>query len=153
MTTQDTYSERMGPPSPGSIHGSDYDTETGICETASPGIPFGRVVAQGTLSDQGRILGGAADTYRGISVRDIALGAEQDAYLPPNGMSVIVRGEVWVEPSHAVAAGDAVYFTAATGVLTNQSSGNVLVKGARWTTSCGTGGTARLKLSGYSRSG
>lgn len=152
MTTQTSYSERIAPPMPGVIAGSDYDTETGICETAGPGgIPFGRAVAQGTLSDQGVILGGAAATFRGLSVRDVTLGAEHDVYLPPNNVGIMHRGTMWVEPSHAVAANDLVYFTAATGILTNQSGGNVAIKSARWKTACGTGGRAVVALDGKHR--
>lgn len=153
---QTSYSERIAPNSPGTIGGSDFEVDTGLCETASPGIPFGRAVSQGTLSDQGVVLGGASDTakFRGISAKTVTLGAEHDAYLPPDNVNVLHKGDIWVEPTHAVAANDPVYFTAATGALTNQSSGNLgPIKGARFKTTCGTGGRALVTLAGYNLAG
>jgi len=153
MAIQTSYSERIAAPSPGTIQGSDFDTETGICETAAPGgIPFGRAVSRGTLSDQGVVIGGTLAALRGCSVKNHALRAEQEVYLPPDNVDILHRGTIWVEPSHAVSANDDVYFTAATGVWTNQSSGNLgPVKGAAWKTSCGTGGRALLQLPGYNK--
>lgn len=152
MSVQSTYSERIAPNSPGTIQGSDHEVETGLCETASPGIPFGRAVSQGSLSDQGVVLGGTLAALRGCSAKTVTLGAEQDAYLPAQNVNVLHKGTIWVEPTHAVAANDDVYFTAATGAWSNQSSGNLgPVKGARWKTSCGTGGRALLQLAGYNK--
>jgi hypothetical protein len=150
---QTSYSERMAPPSPGTISGTYDKGETGICETASPGIPFGRAVSQGTLSDQGVILGGTLAAFRGVSIRDITLGAEQDAYLPPNNVGVYMRGQIWVEPGEAVTADSPVYFNGATGVFYMAATGGALgpIKGARWKTSCGIGGRAVLDLSGYAK--
>lgn len=151
MAIQSTYSERMSAPGPGVISGSDFGTITGICETADPGIPFGRAVAQGTLSDKGTILGGTTTTFKGVSVRSESLAAEQDAYLPPNNMTILQRGEVWLEPAVAVEANDPVHFNGTTGVFTN-TGGVGPVKGARWVTSCGLGGRAIAYFSGYERS-
>lgn len=150
MAVQTTYSERMSPPGPGSVSGSDFDDRTGLCETAAPGIPFGRAVSQGTLSDKGLILGGALATFRGVSTKDHTLGAEQDAYLPPNNVGYRHRGSVWVEPTVAVNADDPVWFNATTGTF-NKSTGVGPIKGARWETSCGIGGRALLDLSGYNK--
>ncbi len=154
MTTQTTYSERIAAPMPGVIAGSSFEVNTGICETAGPGgIPFGRAVSQGTLSDQGVVIGGTLAGLQGITVRDVTLGAEHDVYLPPNSVGIMRDGDMWVEPSHAVNANDQVYFSATTGELSNQSSGNLgPIKGARWKTTCGTGGRAVVSLEGYNRS-
>jgi hypothetical protein len=149
-TVQSTYSERLAPNPPGTIASTDFEVQTGICETAGPGgIPFGRAVSQGTLSDQGVVLGGTAAGFRGISVKVVTLGAEHDVYLPPNNVDILEEGDIWVEPSHAVAAQDPVYFVGATGLLTNQPSSNQLIKGAHWKTSCGTGGRAVVTLPDY----
>lgn len=148
MTTQTTYKERLAPLSPGHIAGTDYDTRTGICETASPGIPFGRAVSQGTLSDQGRIIGGALATLKGISVYDATLRVEQaDAYVAPNSMGVLERGGIWVEPTVAVVANDPVWFNATTGTF-NKSTGVGPIPGAYFMDSCGIGGRARVFLPG-----
>lgn len=148
MTTQDTYGERIAPPMPGVIAGdmNNARTTTGICETASPGIPFGRAVSQGTLSDQGTILGGTLAGFKGVSVRDITLRGDlavKDAYLPPNSMSILEGGDIWVEPNEAVTAHAAVYFVAATGLFSDNASGALgPLPGAYWKTSCGVGGRA-----------
>jgi len=156
MSTQTSYSERMAPPSPGVIAGSDYDTKTGICETASPGIPFGRAVGQGTLSDQGTVLGGTLAKFKGISVRDITLRgdvatADLDKYQAPNNMAILSRGEIWAEPGEAVNAGDPVFFNSTTGVLMKATNTGLVgpIKGAAWKTSCGIGGRAVVMLAGY----
>jgi hypothetical protein len=152
MAVQSTYRENLLDNSPGTMQGSDYNTETGICETASPGIPFGRAVSQGSESDQGVIIGGSLAGFRGVSIKDVTLGAEHDAYLPPNNVGILNRGTIWVEPNEAVTADAAVYFVAGTGVFSDNASGAVgPIKGARWKTSCGVGGRALLQLPGYNK--
>lgn len=154
MTTQSSYSERMAPPSPGTLAGNVDSARitTGICETASPGIPFGRAVSQGSLSDEGVIIGGSLAGFRGISVRDITLRGDQgdttlDKYQAPNSMAVMESGDIWVEPNEAVSAHAAVYFVAATGLLSDNSSGAVgPIPGAYWKTSCGVGGRAIVSI-------
>jgi hypothetical protein len=152
MATQTTYTERMVPLPPGTIGGSEFDTVTGLCETASPGIGFGLAVSQGTLSDKGLVIGGSLAGFRGASLKDVALAAEQVAYLPPNNVGVLQQGQVWVEPGEAVLANDPVYFATATGIFFKSAlAGRVgPVKGAHFVTSCGVGGRAILYLSGYS---
>lgn len=150
MATQTTYSERIAPNSPGTIQGSDHEVETGICETASPGIPFGRAVSQGTLSDQGVVIGGSLAAFRGCSAKTVTLGAEHDAYLPPDNVNVLHKGTIWVEPTVAVNANDDVWFNATTGTF-NKTTGVGPIKGARWKTSCGVGGRALLQLAGYNK--
>lgn len=147
---QTTYQENLDAARAGMIAGSDFDVETGNVETAA-GIGFGLAVAQGTLSDNGIILGGTTTTFRGVSVRDIAAGAEQDENAQYQNIGVLVRGEIWVTVSSDVAANAAVYFTAADGIFTDVSGGNVLVKGARFVTSALNGGLAKIKLSGLQR--
>lgn len=150
MSVQSTYSENMGDALDGMIHGCDYNTKTGVVETVA-GIGFGLAVAQGT-ADQGVILGGTTTTFLGASVRDVTCPVgDSDKYTRYKNMSYLVRGSIWCSPSHAVSAGDAVYFTAADGIFTNQSGGNVLVKGARWETTCATSGRARFSMSGLQR--
>lgn len=154
MTTQTSYSESMAPPSPGTLAGNvdSARTTTGICETAAPGIPFGRAVSQGTLSDEGCILGGSLAGFRGVSIRDITLrgdvaAANLDKYQPPNSMGVMESGDIWVEPNEAVTAHAAVYFVAATGIFSDNASGAVgPIPGAYWKTSCGVGGRAIVAI-------
>jgi hypothetical protein len=153
MATQTTYSTNIAPPSAGTIAGQRDSARiaTGICETASPGIPFGRAVGQGTLSNEGTLLGAATyDKFKGVSVRDITLrgdGAVVDAYLPPNSMGILEQGDIWVAPGEAVAAHDSVYFVPATGVFMKTNAGGaILIPGAFFKTAAGVSGLAILSL-------
>ena len=151
MTTQTTYTERLKDPRAGTIKSRD-DTITGICETVA-GIGFGLAVSQGANSDQGTILGGTLDGYKGISAKDITLlVSNADKYLPPNNMAILDKGEIWAEPGEAVNANDPVYFDGATGVL--MKSGAVgPIPGAYWGSSCGIGGRAYVVLAGNRNNG
>lgn len=144
---QSTYTENIAAARAGLLSGSDNDVQTGIAEEE---LDAGKAAAQGT-ADKGIIEGGTTATFRGVTIRDVTLGAEQDAYAIGQNVGVVTRGQVWVVPSHDVAANDKVYFTAADGLFTNQASGNVLVAGARWVDTAVSGGFARIYLSGYAR--
>jgi hypothetical protein len=50
-------------------------------------------------------------------------GASVDVYDRYRNMAVLTRGHIWVQPSNAVAASDAVYFDYATGDIGNSASG------------------------------
>lgn len=151
MTTQTSYSERMAPPSPGTLAGQVNEARitTGICETVA-GIPFGVACSQGSDSDEGAIIGGSLAGFRGISVRDVTLRGDSgdlDQYRPPNSMAIMESGDIWVEPNEAVTAHAAVYFVAGTGLLSDNSSGAVgPIPGAYWKTSCGVGGRAIVSI-------
>lgn len=142
MAVQDTYTEGMRPPAPGTISGSDYDTITGNCETAA-GIPFGVAVSEGTKTthgDKATVIGGSLAGFKGVSVRDITLApsaANQDKYLERGNMTIMRRGTIWVEAAVAVVADDPVHFVAATGVFTNTGDLGP-IKGARWVSSAPT---------------
>lgn len=155
MAYQTSYSERMAPPMPGVVAGQMNEARivTGIAETAAPGIPFGRAVSQGALSDQGAILGGTLAGFKGISIRDITLrgdvpSANLDKYQPTNSMGILEDGEIWVEPNDAVAANDVVWFNSVTGVFGKATGTNMVgpIPGAKWKTSCGVGGRAILSI-------
>ena len=153
MTTQTAYTTNIAPPGPGTIAGA-FDaakTTTGIAETASPGIPFGRAVSQGSLSDQGVVLGGTLVGFRGVSVRDVTLRGDLavvDAFLPPNSLSVLEEGDIWVEPGEAVAAHDIVTFNLTTGVLmkTAGAPNSAALPQCYFKTSCGVGGRAIVSI-------
>lgn len=153
MTIQSSYTERMDPARAGMTKGADFNAVTGIVETAA-GVGFGLAVSQGT-GDQGVVIGGTRVGFLGITIRDVTLESDQsDTIDQYQNAGVLDRGQIWVAPSHSVVANDAVYFVAATGVLTNQSGGNQgPINGARFvTTAAGTGDLALVELSGYKRS-
>jgi hypothetical protein len=157
-TTQTTYATNIAPPEAGVIAGSDFAVETGICETAAPGIGFGLAVSQGSLSNQGVILGGTLAGFRGVSVRDVTLKGDSvslDHYVPPNNVAILKHGPIWAQPNTAVAANDPVWFNSVTGQLGNATGTNMLgpVKGARWVTSCGVAGSAIAQFADYNLAG
>lgn len=145
---QTDYTERMLPPSPGTIAGSDFNTKTGNCETAA-GIGFGLAVSQGVLSDKGVVLGGALPGFLGISVRDITLasvgGASVDKYQQYKNIGYLSRGQIWVLAGAAVAANDPVHFDAATGAISN-AGGVGPIPGARFVTSGANGSRVLIEL-------
>lgn len=142
MAIQTTYGERMRAGTPGSIQGSDYNTKTGICETAA-GIGFGLAVSQGA-ADQGVTLGGSA--FVGISVRDVTLvdASVLDKYPETKNMAYLTRGMIYASPAVAVVAGDVVTYDTATGRLSN--TGGTAIPGARWRDSAAGDGVARVEL-------
>lgn len=147
---QSTYSENMRAGLPGLVSGSDFDIDTGNCETAA-GLAFGIAVSQGA-ADKGVIIGGTLLGFRGITVRDVTLESDQsDKYAQYQNVGVLTRGKIWVTVATAVAAHDPVHFTAATGTLRNAGEQGP-VDGARWVTSASINGLALVELKGFQRS-
>lgn len=140
MTIQTTYVERIAKAVAGMIGGSDFNTRTGIVETAA-GIGFGLAVSQGA-ADQGIILGGSA--FVGISVRDVAVGAEKTLYEQYKNAAYLTRGQIWVTVVSAVVAGAAVKYDTTTGAI-DDSTGTT-IPGARFVTSAGAGELALVEL-------
>jgi hypothetical protein len=143
MSIQTTYDERIGVPRAGTIGGSDFNTKTGIVETAA-GIAAGLAVSQG-VADKGVVIGGLLVDFLGVSVRDITLGAETDVYPQYKNLGYISRGQIWVVASVAVAADDPVHYVQATGAFTNTGAIGPIV-GARWVTSAASGERALIEL-------
>lgn len=102
------------------------------------GIGFGVAVAQGT-TDKGIVaFGGAANKYVGITMLDrSARGTTNnaDGFSQRESARVMTIGDIWVQASVQVAAGDPVYLVAATGLFTNVATDNVAVPNARFDTS------------------
>lgn len=148
MAVQTAYNERMAvgvPGMPASMSG--WDADSLICEEAN-GIGFGVPVGQGS-ADNGGILAGALNLFRGVSYKDITLlNAENaDEYPQNNLMGVMFRGDIWVRVSVAVLPSDPVHYNATTGAwLITGGSGPIV--GARWMTAAGIDGIAKLRLSG-----
>jgi hypothetical protein len=129
---QTTYRPQIAPAVVGLIaSATGTETDTRIVETAA-GVPFGVMVSQG-VGDKGAILGGTKGV--GISVRDVTLDritvdplaavniGPADTYMRYANMAVLSRGVIWVTAAANVAAGDAVFYEAAGGTLSNSASG------------------------------
>lgn len=143
---QTEYTERMLPPSPGTIAGSDFNTKTGTCEEAD-GIGFGLAVSQGS-ADKGVALGGLLADFLGVSIKDITVpanAASPDEYPQYRNVGYLSRGQIWVLAGAAVSADDAVHYDATTGAFSN-TGGQGPIPGARWVTSAANGDRALIEL-------
>lgn len=102
------------------------------------GLAFGVAAAQGT-TDKGIVaFGGAANKFVGITMLDrsaVGTAAAPDSFAQYASARVMTIGDIWVQASVQVAAGDPVYLVAATGLFTNVSTSNVAVSNARFDTS------------------
>lgn len=115
------------------------DVASKSVETAA--IAFGLAVGAGT-ADGSVKLGGTG--YIGITVADKSRAADQ--YAVGEMAGVIRKGTVWVTAGADVADTDTVYFVPATGVITNASSGNTAIPGAKFETTVTSGNLVRLFL-------
>jgi hypothetical protein len=109
-------------------------------------IGFGKVVVQGA-ADNGIAAPGAGNTkYVGITALSPAARGTNDTYAVGESAAVITLGDVVVTVAEAVVAGDPVYFVSASGNIVKTASGNVLIAGARFETSAGSGALAIVRL-------
>lgn len=150
-TVQSTYVENQPIALPGMAADADFSADTRICETAA-GIPFGVVVSQGA-ADKGALIGAAAaSNFVGITISDKTIQNDggADGYNQYDNMAVMYRGTIWVTAGGAVNDGDDVTFNSTTGVLSSIASGagQLVINGARWMTTAGNGGLAKIRLSG-----
>lgn len=147
---QTVYNERMAKAAAGMRANMTNDNVvTRICETVA-GIGFGLAVSQGA-GDKGAVLGGA-DSFNGISVRDVtvmpAADGTTDKYRRYANMSVMTLGDIWVKAKGTVNADDPVYWDATTGELSATDTTDSVgpVAGARWKTSATNGLLAIVTL-------
>lgn len=150
-TVQSTYVENQPVALPGMAADADFSADTRICETAA-GIAFGVAVSQGT-ADKGALVGGAsAAVFVGITISDKTIQNDggADGYNQYDNMAVMYRGTIWVTTGGAVNDGDDVTFNSTTGVLSSTAAGagQFAIAGARWMTTAGNGGLAKIRLGG-----
>lgn len=107
------------------------DIVTRIAEDVE-GIGFGKVCVQGTADNQ-VVDSEATVKVAGIAVLDTTRPTGK--YEQYDNVAVIKKGVIVVQASEAVAVGDPVYYTPATGVLSKTSTSNTLIAGAQWDTS------------------
>lgn len=115
------------------------DVASRVVETAA--VAFGLAVGKGT-ADESCKLGGTG--FEGITVADKA--QEADQYAVGDMAGVIRKGTVWVTASVSVVPGDAVYFVAATGEITNVATANVAIPNGSFETTATAGNLVRLHL-------
>lgn len=118
------------------------DIVTRIAEDAE-GIGFGKVCVQGTADNQ-VVDSEATAKFVGIAVADP--GQPADTYARYANVAVMKKGVIVVAASEAVAPGDPVYYTPASGVLSKTSTDNTLIAGAIWETSRDSANLAAIRL-------
>jgi hypothetical protein len=147
---QTAYSENIRKAVAGMIANmTTYNIDTRINETEA-GIGFGLAVGKGT-ADKGAVIGGAANTFLGVTVRDVTLVEEdEDKYPHRSNMAVLTMGDIWVTVGGNVADGENVTFNTTTGVLSSIAAdgSNIAITGARWMTTALSGELAVLRLTG-----
>lgn len=119
-----------------------------ISRTVEADVGFGVAMVQGTEDKAARALttGDAAADYVGFTVRERSVQDGEDKFLANDTARLITKGVIWLQASVAVAAGDAVYIVPATGAVTNVSTSNVLIAGARFDTSTTGAGLVQVRL-------
>ena len=143
---QETYKDVMDAGRPGAR--ADMRPVVLLSKNVEPagGIGFGLAVAQGA-TDEGCILAGAATAlpdFLGITVIDRGTRpATPDTFAQYQSARIASKGAYWVSPLAAVAAGDPVSLGAG-GRLT--TGAGTVIPNARWETSAGAGGLARVYL-------
>lgn len=113
-----------------------------LCEDAE-GVGFGKVAVQGTADNQ-VVDSEATAKFVGIAVLDTTQPTGK--YEQYATAAIMKKGVVVVSASEAVAVGDPVYYTPATGVLSKTSTSNTLIANAQWDTSTSGAGLAALRL-------
>jgi hypothetical protein len=103
-------------------------------------VPFGRVVGRDGVIDGAVKLGGTG--FEGIAIIDKTRVG--DEYIVGEMAGILRKGTVWVTASTAVDPGDAVTFTAATGVIGDGLA--TTIAGAKFETSGGIGDLVRVYL-------
>lgn len=110
-------------------------------------IGFGKVAVQGANADECRNPDAGQTKYLGITVRDQSVDpSSSDQYRINDTVAILTKGVVWVTAGANVAAGDAVYFVPATGVITNSSVGNTIIPNAKFDTGGNSGALVKLRL-------
>ncbi|QJD54311.1 hypothetical protein [Aminobacter phage Erebus] len=151
---QTSYSETMRPALAGMIANTEPTKLISRNVETVAGIGFGKVVQQGA-TDDGCISDLdtsdlTAQTFLGITVRERSTRPETpDLFARYESARIMREGVIWVEVAVAVAPSDIVTVTLATGVIgkTAVGAGVVAIPNARWESSTGGAGLAKLRLS------
>jgi len=110
--SQTTYNTEMDEGQEGLV--TDLRPNTIISKVAEGAVPFGRALIAGTDPEiQVKIPAAAGGVFRGVSVgtwameRNTATNAE---YLTTTSVSILRKGEIWVEVKEAVVVDSPVYY-------------------------------------------
>lgn len=106
-------------------------------------IGFGVAVEQGDADKGATAFAGGS--FVGITMLDRSAAGENDTFRVGDSARVMTKGDIWVNASKAVDAGDPVYLTDA-GAFTDVATDNTAITGARWDTSTTAAGLAVVRL-------
>lgn len=144
MPVQDfigTYTDRMDVAFAGMIAESQIVKDVASKVVTTAAVPFGVAVGAGATDGSVR-LGGTG--YIGITVADKSRAG--DEYAVGEVAGVMRKGTIWVSVGVAVADTDVVYFVPATGAITNVSTDNVAIPGAKFEITTTGAGLTRVYL-------
>lgn len=151
---QTIYNENIGAARAGMIANEEPVTLISRTVETAAGIGFGKVVQQG-VADDGCISDLATSamtvqTYIGVTVRERSVRPETpNLFAQYESARVMRKGVIWVDVAVAVAPTDIVTVTLASGVIgkTAVGAGVVAIPNARWESTTGGAGLAKLRLS------
>lgn len=142
-TIQSTYNARHARWYEGMVLNQEpADIITRTVEDAE-GIGFGKVAVLGS-ADGLAVDSEATVPFLGIAVADP--GQPGEKYEQYANVAICKRGVIVVAASEAVAYGDPVYYTPASGVLSKTSTSNTLIAGAIWETARDSSNLAAVRL-------
>lgn len=119
-----------------------------VVKSDSANIPFGRSVLL-TAEKIVALPSGSAGKWAGIAVAErVVPFAQGEVFVPYDQIPCMKEGEIWVDTSVAVAAGDPVYYVNASGLHSNvsNSSANTLIENAEFITATAGAGLAKIRL-------
>ena len=142
---QSTYSNTIPLALPGGRYG---DEGLFVSKTAQGAITYGYAVKRGTDTET-QVAVGASLTFVGFAAHTLSQeAAYSDQTINAQDTEILDvflgDGFIWLSPSNAVTAGDALKITTATGVPKGGAgvTGDTALAGAYWYSSCGAGGLA-----------
>ena len=142
-TMQSTYASTLTQAVEGMIANSEPNVIVSRIAEDAEGIGFGKVCVMGS-ADNLVVDSETTVKFEGIAVLDPT--QPSDTYAQYATVNVMKRGVIWVMASEAVAKGDAVYYTPATGVLSKTSTSNTLIANASWDSTTAGAALAKLRL-------
>lgn len=142
-TIQSTYNARHARWYEGMVLNQEQATIITRTAEDAEGIGFGKVAVMGS-ADGLAVDSEATVPFLGIAVADS--GQPADIYAQYSNVAIMKKGVIVVAASEAVAYGDPVYYTPATGVLSKTSLSNTLIAGAIWETARDSNNLAAVRL-------
>ncbi|MDY8108265.1 hypothetical protein U0C82_03760 [Fulvimarina sp. 2208YS6-2-32] len=148
MALQTTYLDDMPVAYAGMVANTELaDIISRTVEDAA--LPFGKAVTQGTGDKSVHPTTTGDASTLGVSVLSNATeNSTVNGYPQGDTAAILIKGVIWVTADGAVAAGDDVTVTVATGAYGTKAAGAgvLAVPNARWETSAADGALAQLRL-------